>query len=238
VRTTSQIVAALHGRTGDGRSLAERLCRDCAHDLDLTGTALSLADDEGLQAVLGASGAVAEDLEKLQFELGEGPTVTASRDNEPSLHPFLDHTAVETWPGFAPAALEAGIRAVFALPLRTGAVRLGALGLYRATPGPLSGRATSAAFAYADAAVVLFLHLQAGTPSEEALHAEMEAPLERNAEVHQATGFLSVTASVGVTEALLMLRAHAFASERPLLQVARDVLAGRLHIEREKGDDE
>ena len=55
--------------------------------------------------------------------------------------------------------------------------------------------------------------------------------------MHQASGFLSVTASVGVTEALLMLRAHAFASERPLLQVARDVLAGRLHIEREKGDD-
>ena len=34
-----------------------------------------------------------------------------------------------------------------------------------------------------------------------------------------------MTASIGLTEALLMLRAHAFASERPLLEVARDVLS-------------
>ncbi len=183
---------------------------------------------------MGASGAVAEELEKLQFELGEGPAVDASRCNEPSLHPYLDHTAVEMWPGFAPAALDAGIRAVFALPLQTGAVRLGALGLYRAAPGPLSADATSGAFAYADAAVVVFLHLQAQTPSGDGLHTEMEGPFEYNAEVHQATGFLSVTASVGLTEALLMLRAHAFASERPLLEVARDVLARRLHIERDE----
>ena len=175
MRTTSEIVAALHGRAGDAASLADRLCRDCAGDLDMAGTALSLAGDEGLAAVVGASGPVAEELEKLQFELGEGPAVDATRCNEPSLHPYLDHTAVEMWPGFAPAALDAGIRAVFALPLQTGAVRLGALGLYRAAPGPLTDDATSGAFAYADAAVVVFLHLQAQTPIHDDLHTEVEA---------------------------------------------------------------
>ena len=35
---------------------------------------------------------------------------------------------------------------------------------------------------------------------------------------------------MGLTEALLLLRAHAFASERPLLHIARDVLAGTLRI--------
>ena len=49
--------------------------------------------------------------------------------------------------------------------------------------------------------------------------------------MHQATGYVSVRASVGIDEALLLLRARAYASGRPLLEVARDVLAGRLQLE-------
>jgi AmiR/NasT family two-component response regulator len=70
-----------------------------------------------------------------------------------------------------------------------------------------------------------------------ALPLEVEASVEHNAEVHQATGFVSARAATGVTEALLLLRAYAFASERPLLDVARDVLAGRLQIPLEGIDE-
>ena len=102
---------------------------------------------------------------------------------------------------------------MLALPLQVGAVRLGALCLYRSTPGRWDNDGTATAMAYADAAVAVLLLLQAQTQPGPALHPELDEPAEYRAEVHQATGFLSVQASVGLAEALLLLRAHAFASE-------------------------
>jgi AmiR/NasT family two-component response regulator len=48
--------------------------------------------------------------------------------------------------------------------------------------------------------------------------------------VHQATGVVAVHAGVPLTEALLLLRARAFAEQRPIGDVARDVLDGMVHF--------
>jgi len=238
VRTTAQILAAIKADGDSGRSLPVLLCVDCATVLDLRGTGMSLMNESGHQGVVGASGPIAAQLEELQFELGEGPSLDASRGNSPVVHPDLTASAVMPWLGFGPAALAVGVRAVFALPLQVGAIPLGALCLYRSTPGRWDHDGTATAFAYADAAVEVLLLLQAQTQPGSALHPELDAPLTYRAEVHQATGFLSVQASVGLAEALLLLRARAFASDRPLLQIARDVLAGRLRIQPEEGEDD
>jgi AmiR/NasT family two-component response regulator len=50
--------------------------------------------------------------------------------------------------------------------------------------------------------------------------------VDDRAEVHQATGVVSVQARVRLAEALVLLRARAFADDRPLGELARDVLAG------------
>ncbi len=200
---------------------------------------MALMNDAGHQGVVGSSGTLAGRLEELQFELGEGPGPEASRTSRPVLQSDLTAGEMSQWPGFGPAALAAGMRAVFALPLQVGAVRLGSLCLYRSTPGHLNDDELATALAYARAAVVVLLRLQAQVPPPgSALHPELGDPLEYRAEVHQATGFLSVRASVGLTEALLLLRAHAFANDRPLLDVARDVLAGQVRITPEEGEDD
>ena len=49
-------------------------------------------------------------------------------------------------------------------------------------------------------------------------------------EAHQATGMISVQASVGITEALLLLRAHAYADQRSLLAAAHDVVTRTLYV--------
>lgn len=229
VRTTKQILVAISTGSSSG-SLPERLCVDCSGELRLTGAGMALMNDAGHQAVVGASGSIAAYLEDLQFELGEGPTVDASRNANPGLHPDLTASATSPWVEFGPAAREAGVRAAFAFPLQVGAVRLGCLAMYRPAPGALGREEMTTALAYADAAVVVLLHLQAQATAGRVLAPELGEPLERRAEVHQATGFVSIQTSVGVTEALLLLRAHAFASGRPLLHVARDVLAGRLRL--------
>lgn len=118
-----------------------------------------------------------------------------------------------------------------------GAIRLGSLGLYRETPGDLERDELRTALAYADAAVVVILHLQSQMAAGAGLHPELGDPLDRKAEVHQATGVIAVQAAVGLTEALLLLRAHAFASERPLLHIAREVLAGTLRLTSSEEED-
>ena len=50
-------------------------------------------------------------------------------------------------------------------------------------------------------------------------------------EVYQAQGMVMVDLGVSLTEAMALLRAHAFTVGRPLGDVARDVVTGRLRLE-------
>lgn len=240
--TTTQILAAIGARHRDGKPLTDQLCIDCEQSLGLAGVGMTLMNAAGHQAVIGTSGAVASRLEEIQFDLGEGPSLDASRYDRTVGSDDLGDGVLLRWPAFAPAALAAGVRAVTAVPLSVGGVRLGSLSMYRSAPGRLDVQQQTAAQAYGGAAVVVLLHLQDRIPSEDltrdALHPDLGAPVAHRAEIHQATGFLSVKASVGMTEALLLLRAHAFAADRSLLDVARDVLAGRLRIHPEESEDD
>ena len=56
----------------------------------------------------------------------------------------------------------------------------------------------------------------------------MEIAFQSHPEVHQASGMVSVQANVSLSDALLLLRAHAFTQDRPIADVARDVVERRL----------
>ncbi|GAA3528614.1 GAF and ANTAR domain-containing protein [Nocardioides daeguensis] len=238
MRTTTQILAAIGAADGTGRSLPDLLCVDCARSLDLAGAGITLMNDDGSQAVVGTSGPLASWLEELQFDLGEGPSLDAARTNRTVDHDDLDSAVRARWSAFSSSALAAGIRAVTALPLQVGGVRLGSLCLYRSTPGRLDPDRTTAARAYGAAAVVVLLRLQEQVWPRGTLPPELGEPVAYRAVVHQATGFLSVTASVAIADALLLMRAHAFATEQSLVHVAREVLAGRVHIHPEENEDD
>lgn len=237
MRTVTQILAAISAPDEAGRSLPELLCIDCAETVRTAGVGMALMNDDGHQAVLGASGPLATQLEELQFDLGEGPALDASRTGRTVVHDDLGIDALARWPGFASAAVAAGVRAVTALPLQVGGIRLGSLCLYRSSSERLDDDQVGTARAYAEAGVAVLLDLQGQVGQNGILHPDLGEPVAYRAEVHQATGFLSVTASVGMAEALLLMRAHAYATERPLLDVARAILSGRLHIDPEEGDD-
>jgi hypothetical protein len=117
------------------------------------------------------------------------------------------------WPWFGVAAVDAGVRAVFAFPLRVGGIRIGVLDLYRDTPGRLAAFEVVEALAFADAATEVVLDLQ-----DRAMHdgepGALIGPIECRAVVHQATGMIAVQLGISLVGALLRLRAHAYASER------------------------
>jgi hypothetical protein len=190
--------------------------------------------DSGPGAMLASTDGPARTMEELQFSLGEGPCVDASTTGQPVLQPELALTAPSRWPGFAAGALEAGVRAVFAFPLQVGGVRVGVLDLYRDVEGDLAPSELAEALAFAEAATSVLLHLQAETRPGSGDGA-LVSMVDDRAEVHQATGMVSVQSATGLGEALVLLRAHAYAAERPMLDVARDVLTRKLRFDPEPG---
>ena len=221
-----QILAELAGvpTTESGASLPQRLVDLCATALPVTGVGLIVMTDAGPGAILAATDGAARVMEELQFTLGEGPCVEASQQRRPVLQPELARTAPQRWPGFAAGALEVGIKAIFAFPLQVGGIRVGVLDLYRDTEGILDDAELAEALAFADAALTILLHLPTGAGPED-MHPGLVALVQNRAEVHQATGIVSVQAALGLAEALLLLQAHAFVVDRSMLDVARDVIA-------------
>jgi GAF domain-containing protein/ANTAR domain-containing protein len=207
---------------GGSESLPERLCAACATALPVTGVGLAFMNDSGPVGTIAATGGAARRMEDLQLVMGEGPCVEASQSRRPVLQPDLAATAPARWPHFGPAVLRAGVASIFAFPVQVGAIRLGVLDLYRDSPGMLDAAQLNEALAFADAATEIILHLQAEV-SGGSLHPQLSEAFAYNPVIHQATGMISVQAQVGMREALLLLRARAYASDRKLTEIAHDV---------------
>jgi len=238
VITVSRVLSSLmHGQLGE-ETLPGLLCGRCSDDVHVTGVGMALMSEEDHGGVVGATDATARRMEELQYMMGEGPCIDSSTGGRPVMQPDLVRTAPTRWPGFGPAVLETGVAAIFAFPLQVGGIRLGVLDLYRDRSGPLDQAQVRDALTYADAAVVLLLHLQQQTQPGSGLHPQLVDPQDYRPEVHQATGMVSVQAAIGLTEALLLLRARAFSSERSILDIARDVIARRLRFGSKAADDE
>jgi hypothetical protein len=107
VRTAADILATLTSDDPDQQTLPLRLCQDCQASLPVDGVGLALMTDAGHQGVVAATDGSATLMEDLQFTLGEGPCMDASRERRPFLQPDLARTARNRWPGFGPAVLEA-----------------------------------------------------------------------------------------------------------------------------------
>jgi hypothetical protein len=118
------------------------------------------------------------------------------------------------------------VAAVFAFPLRVGAVPLGAMTLYAGVAGSLSDGRFADALTMADVVTHEILVAQSSTPSG----AVVSAVGGYRAEVHQASGMVAVQLGVTIPDALVRIRAHAFASGRPLAEVARDIIGRSLRL--------
>jgi GAF domain/ANTAR domain len=240
-RAVTEILSAVRAASRDGEDLPDSLVRLCARTLPVNGVGLALMTDDGPAGTVAASDRGARQLEELQFTLGQGPCVDASRSGRPVLAADLAGTSSRSWPQFAAGADAAGLRAVFAFPLQVGGIRLGVLDLHRDTTGELSGEELADALSFADAATQLLLDLQArgATPGDTArgIPPPFLAVLDDRAEVHQATGVVSVRAGVSLAQALALLRARAYAEGRPIGNLARDVLDGLVQLEKDDDHD-
>jgi hypothetical protein len=205
------------------------LCPTCAAVLEVSGVAVAVASEGAHRGLLCSSDTVARALEDLQDTVGQGPSIDAYRGGVTVSEPRLADPRRVRWEAFTPPARALGAAAVFAFPMRLGAVRLGVVSLYQKRPGDLSENQYADARAVADVVTDAVVALQAAAP-----RGDLATPLEvigsDRAELHQATGMVAAQLGVGVGEALVRLRARAYADGRSLVEVARDVVARRLRL--------
>jgi hypothetical protein len=208
----------------------QRLCRAAVGALSASGAGVSVMAEDGGRGVAAASDPASERIEELQFVLGEGPCIDAFASRRPVLVPDLTDRAANRWPAYTPAAHDEGVRAVFAFPLQVGAARLGVLDVFRARAGPLSEDQLRQAFTFTDLAVRTLLDEQDHAVGGAAADGLDEA-IEHSPELFQAQGMVMVQLGVSLAEALVRIRAHTYAENLRLNDVARDIVARRLRFD-------
>lgn len=233
-RRSAAVWAAIndHARAGGKQVSIDTVCLICAQVVRAQGVGVALHGMlTGYEPVC-ASGSDAYRLMDLHVTLGEGPGLDALAEERPVLVADLAEDGTRRrWPMFAPAAVQAGVRAVFALPLLLGAISVGVLEISRAEEGWLTPQESADALAFADAALLVQVQHLSHREGAAGEVAELKwGTAERWAEVHQATGMVAVQSRTNLSVAFVRLRARAFADGRSLLEVARDVVARRLRF--------
>jgi len=210
------------------------LCSVAAEITELSGAGIALSSAGDQKTPWCTSNRVAQELMDLEIMLGEGPGDEASRSGVANQELNLMEPESSRWMMYSPEAAATGARAVFGFPVRIGAARFGALSLFRDEPGPLSETQTSDAYLMASVIGRAILTMQAGAPGD-ALAGELDGQSTLDFSVHQAAGMLSVQASLSVRDALVALRAHAFATKTAPSVLAQRVVDREVRFDPESG---
>jgi hypothetical protein len=227
------LTAALKGGVL-GSDAADRLCAACADLLPVDGAALSISYDQGGSGrTLGASSALARELQELQFTFGEGPYLDALRTGSVVMVTDLHSVEGDRWPAFTGAALGRGVELVLALPVSAIHLHLGALDMYRLSPGdvdPATLRAALIAAELASAPLLDVMSPDIGEPDVAPMTTWEHSTLGR-IEFYQATGMLMSQLHTGVGEAMVRLRGYAFAHDMTASAVAWEIIERRLRLD-------
>lgn len=203
----------------------------CADALAGAGAGLSLARGSLPCEPAVASAPATEELEELQFTLGQGPGMDAAAGGSfVAVDDLAGPGAERLWPVFAPAAVSRGVRGMFAFPVAAGAAQIGVLDVYRPQPGPLTAEELAEGLVFADVALALILDERGGVSLSPDGLADIAVGAHR-AQVHQATGMVAAQLGVTVSDALAALRAYAYVRGQGLAELAADVLARRVRLD-------
>ncbi len=197
----------------------------CVALLDVDAAGLLLTDQRGQLQVMASSSEQVRLLELFQLQNDQGPCLDAFAAGTRISHAELS-TAGGRWPRFAPAATDAGFAAVDALPMRLRSEVIGALNLFRASPGVLSDTALRTAQALVDVATIGLLQ-ERSIRHQEILTEQLQAALTSRVAIEQVKGLVAERLGIDMDGAFAALRGYARSRNLKLSDVARAVIAGR-----------
>lgn len=177
---------------------------------------------------LSASNPLAARIDELQFDLGEGPCWDALALARPILEPDLRAGTERAWPTFS-VAVRDDIGAIFAFPMIVGHLHIGAIDMYSVEPVRLEAEEARRGVELAGLLARNVLRIALAEIGD--ADSEHARPLARRT-IHQATGMVLAQLNVSADDATLVIQGHAFASGRPMMDVADDILSGRIRFTR------
>ncbi|KAA0111506.1 GAF domain-containing protein [Mycolicibacterium sp. P9-22] len=236
----------------DGESLFVGLgtiCDTAARLTGVDGAAVAVLTGD-VRELVHATDALAQQIDELQFTLGEGPCLQAYAQDHDELWPSIeDREFARRWPLFTAEVLPLGVAAVFAFPVAGATRPMGVLELYRRTPGAL---APSELHSARTCSTAISDRLGANWQSQVQRSGGALAAVEAvglhdgssthvddrftRGQVHIAAGMVAVQLKVSTQDGMTRLRAHAYAERRSVVAVAADVVSRRLSF-RDLDDD-
>jgi GAF domain-containing protein len=202
------------------------LSERCVELFDAEAAGVMLVGAGGVLQLLASSSERMHHVELFELQRDEGPCPDCYRNGAPVNAVDLE-AARERWPTFATEALRVGFRAVHALPMRVRSDTIGALNLFRTTPGTLTDADLRAAQALADIATLSILQHRNHSDSQ-LLPKQLQHALNIRVIIEQAKGILAERSNIDMEAAFTRLRRYARDHQLRLNQVAQDVTEGKL----------
>jgi len=209
----------------DSRGKIADLARPFLRFLPVTGVSISTFGSLLTPETISATDARAGRVDELQFDLGEGPCWDALINRRPVLEPDLAAGSSGSWPAFSSAIRDEDIGAIFAFPLLFGPLDIGAVDLYSVNPMSLTLKQQQQILALS--AIVSRIILRRAISEEDA--PEDTSTFSRRL-IHQATGMVLAQLGTTAEDAHLIIQARAFAENRPMREIAHDVIERRIRF--------
>jgi GAF domain-containing protein len=185
-----------------------------------TGAGVSIVDEERRRSSGSTDGRV-EEADALQYELDEGPCLTAASTRE--LVRIDDLAADRRWPRWAEAALPLGLRAAMSAPLVAGDRPLGAIKVYAEQPRAFDRRSEQLLTLFSAHAAILVANVRSHDEATR-LSAGMRGAFRDRDVVSMAKGVLMGRSAVDESTAFGMLVARCQQDGVTMAQAAQAVV--------------
>lgn len=186
------------------------------------GAGISILDPHARPVSSGSTDSVVERADALQYELVQGPCLTAWATQESIL--IHDVATEARWPNWSAAVVDMPVRAVLSTPLIADGESIGAMKIYAAAPGAFEDATTALMELFASPAATLLSHIQtAETP--ERISACLQAALYSRDLINRACGILMERRTLTEDAALGHLMRQARATGSTLREVSATLVA-------------
>jgi hypothetical protein len=198
--------------------------------LGVTDAGVMLADPNGGLRVLASSSERMRLMEVFEVQNEDGPCLDAWRTSAPRQEPDLEGVDSQSWPRFAPVALAAGFRSVYALPMRLRNNCIGALNLFADKADALGPEDLLMGQALADVATIGILQERLAQ-EHDVLTTQLQTALNSRVILEQAKGVVAEQAQIDMGAAFTLLRGYARHNNQLLTAVAESVISRRVTAE-------
>ena len=198
------------------------LVERCQQALKVDAGGVMLESPGGTLRLAAATSETMERYEEAEIRNAEGPCIDAYRTVDQVVAQNL-HEAKDRWPKAVEEALNLGMQAVYAFPLRLRDDCIGALNLYRETPGVFDEDDVRLAQAFADVAAIGILQERKSKGAQRRAD-QLQVALDSRVVIEQAKGVIIAKTGMSTQEAFELLRSHAREQRVRLHAVAAGVV--------------